>query len=473
MRVVKNYLYNASYQVFILLVPLITTPYLSRVLGPKGVGINSYTNSIIQYFILLGGIGVNLYGNRQIAYVRDNKYKMTQTFYEIFIMRIIAVIIAYMAFILFLSTTNHYHAYYWAQSVSLIAVALDISWFFMGVENFVVTVVRNFMVKIITLILIFSLVKTDQDLTTYIMILSLSLLLGNLTLFPSLRKYVGHPNFNDMHIVHHIMPSIVLFVPQIAIQIYSVVNKTMLGIMVSVQAAGYFEQSDKIVKMILAIVTATGTVMLPHVANAYANGEHKKTRLYLYKSFSFVTAVSVPMFFGLMAVSSKFVPLFFTSRFSAVTPLMIIESIVILLIAWSNVIGAQYLLPTQQVHFYTMSVILGAIINIIVNIPLIMFLGAVGTAIATVLSEIAVTGYQLLSIRKQVNYKLLFTDTFKYLTAGFLMFVVTNLIDRNTSSTWLMLIIEVLLGITIYTLLLLLFRVKMVGETIQMIKNRK
>ncbi len=168
MQVVKNYLYNAAYQVFILLVPLITTPYLARVLGPTGVGINAYTNSIIQYFILFGSIGVNLYGNRQIAYVRDDKDKLTKTFYEIFLMRVMTIILAYAAFLVFLMFTGSYHTYYFAQSVSIIAAAFDISWFFMGMENFGVTVLRNLIVKILTLVSIFLFVKSYNDLYIYI-----------------------------------------------------------------------------------------------------------------------------------------------------------------------------------------------------------------------------------------------------------------------------------------------------------------
>ncbi|ANZ59899.1 flippase [Secundilactobacillus paracollinoides] len=471
MRVIKNYLYNAFYQVFILLVPLITTPYLSRVLGPTGVGINSYTNSIIQYFILFGSVGVNLYGNRQVAFVRDDKCKLTRTFYEIFSMRVLTVILAYVAFLIFLMFTHQYHVYYLAQSVSLVAAAFDISWFFMGVENFAVTVLRNFIVKIITLISIFTFVKSYSDLTTYILILSLSLLIGNITLFPSLRRYIGRPVIKGMHIFKHFWPSLVLFVPQIATQIYLVLNKTMLGSMTSVQAAGYFDQSDKMVKMVLAIVTATGTVMLPHVANAFANGEHEKTKRYLSKSFSFVTAMSVPMTFGLMAVAHKFVPLFFTARFLSVTPIMTIEAIVILLIAWSNAIGTQYLLPTKQTKAYTTSVIVGAIVNLIMNIPLIILWGAIGASMATVLSEASVTLSQLVAIKKQVDFKALFTDTFKYLLAGVLMFVVVWQLDQHLPSTWLMLIVEVILGILLYALLLVVFRVKLIHEAKAILKD--
>ncbi|WP_334329724.1 oligosaccharide flippase family protein [Companilactobacillus sp. HBUAS59699] len=473
MKVVKNYLYNAFYQVFILLVPLVTTPYLARVLGPTGVGINSYTNSVIQYFIVFGSIGVDLYGNRQIAFVRSDKRQLTQTFYEIFFMRIITIVLAYAAFGIFLMLSGQYRIYYLAQSVSLIAAAFDISWFFMGMENFYVTVIRNFVIKILTLISIFTFVKSYSDLGIYIFILSMSLLLGNLTLFPSLRKYLVKADFHHLSIWRHLKPSLVLFLPQVAMQIYGVLNKTMLGIMVSVKATGYFDQSDKMVKMALAIVTATGTVMLPHVANAFAKGEVKKTRHYLYQSFRFVSAIAIPIAFGLMAVTAKFVTLFFTKRFLAVIPIMIIESVVIVLIAWSNVLGIQYLIPTKQMKSYTISVVIGAIVNIIFNIPLIIKWGAIGATIATVLSELSITLYQLFSIRHQVNYRELFSDWSKYLIAGVLMFEVVFELDRILPISWKMLIFEVFVGMVFYTVLLILFRTKIIDEAKSLIRNRK
>lgn len=464
MKVIKNYLYNIFYQIFILIVPLITTPYLARVLGPKGVGINSYTNSIIQYFILFGSIGINLYGNRQIAFIRDDKRRLTQTFYEIFFMRLIAMAIAYIAFLFFFIFINKYKVYYLAQSISLIAAAFDISWFFMGVENFAVTVFRNLLVKIITLISIFMFVKSYGDLNIYILILSLSLLIGNLTLFPSLKRYIGKPNLSSLNILNHMWPSLLLFIPQIATQIYLVLNKTMLGLMISVQAAGYFDQSDKMVKMVLAIVTATGTVMLPHVANAFAKGEHDKTKKFLYNSFSFVTALSIPMTFGLSAIASKFVPLFFTNKFNSVVPIMMIESIVILLIAWSNVIGTQYLLPTKQTEAYTKSVVIGAVVNLITNVPLILLYGAIGSAISTVLSEISVTLYQIIIIRGQVSYQNLFNEVWKYLISGIIMFFAVIAFDKILPSNWFYLLIEVILGICLYLLLLVILKARIIDK---------
>lgn len=464
MKIVKNYIYNASYQIFVLIIPLITTPYLARVLGPKGVGINSYTNSIIQYFILFGSIGINLYGNRQIAFIRDDKKKLTQTFFEIFFIRLITISISYAVFILFFLHVSEFKMYYLAQSVAIIAAGLDISWFFMGVENFAVTVLRNLIVKIITLICIFLFVKTYSDLFLYILILSFSVFFGNLTLFPYLKKYLIKISLLKIRPFKHLGPSLELFIPQIATQIYVVLNKTMLGSMTSVQAAGYFDQSDKIIKIILAVVTATGTVMLPHVSNAFAKGEYRKTKEYLYSSFNFVSVISVPMFFGLIAIASKFVPLFFTQRFIKVVPIISLEAVIILLIAWSNAIGTQYLLPTKRTKVYTTSVVLGAIVNILANIPLIMIFGAKGAAMATVISEFTVTSFQIFSIRNEIEYKSLFSETWKYLLSGVVMYVVVRFMDVFLNFSWTMIILEIFSGVCIYIVMLILFRVKILNQ---------
>lgn len=464
MQIVKNYLYNAIYQVFIIIVPLLTIPYLSRILGPSGIGINSYTNSIVQYFVLFGSIGVGLYGNRQIAFVRDNQVKMSKVFYEIFILRLFTICLAYFLFVAFLIINGQYHAYYLSQSIAIVAAAFDISWFFMGIENFKVTVLRNFIVKLLALFSIFLFVKSYNDLNIYILITVLSTLIGNLTFFPSLHRYLVKVNYRELRPIKHLKQSLVMFIPQIAVQIYWVLNKTMLGSLDSVTSSGFFDQSDKIVKLVLAIVTATGTVMLPRVANAFAHREYSKIKEYMYAGFSFVSAISIPMMFGLIAITPKFVPLFFTSQFSDVIPVLMIESIAIIFIAWSNAIGNQYLLPTNQNKSYTVSVIIGAIVNLMLNIPLIIYLGAVGASIATVISEMSVTVYQLFIIHKQLNLHTLFSDLSKYLIAGLVMFLIVFKISLLTPASWIFILLEITVGIIIYIVLLIFLKAEIINK---------
>ena len=289
-------------------------------------------------------------------------------------------------------------------------------------------------------------------------------------MFPNLRKVVGTPFNVKLNIFKHFMPSLFLFIPEIATQVYVMLNKTMLGIIISVQSSGYYDQSDKVVKLVLAVVTATGTVMLPHVANAFANGKYEKTKEFLYDSFTIVTSISVPMFFGLSAISSKLVPLFFSPKFNMVIPLMQIESVVIVLIAWSNVIGVQYLLPTKQNKKYTTSIVCGALINIVMNIPLILLLGSIGAIISTVISEVVVAGYQFISIKKQVSLRTMFSEIYKYIIAGLIMFVVVYSMNEFLSVTWTSLIIEVIVGMLIYGLAIVVFRAN-VFSVVKKIKN--
>lgn len=473
MKIVKNFLFNMTYQVFILLVPLVTTPYISRVLGSEGVGINAYTNSIIQYFILFGSIGISTYGNRQIAYCRDDKKELSKTFWEISILRFITIFIAYVAFLIYLNMTTQYHSYFIAQSFQIIAAALDISWFFMGLENFKITVVRNFIVKIISLVCIFTMVKSIDDIGTYILILSLSLLFGNLSLWGYLRKYVKRPKFRQLNLAKHLKPSISLFIPQIAIQIYLVLNKTMLGSISGVQSAGYFEYSDRIVKIVLAIVTSIGTVMLPRMSSIFANKDYKKMREYMYTSGDFINFISIPLSFGLAAIAPKFAVWFMGSDFAITGHLMMIESIVIFLIGWGVMLGNQYLIPTNQIRKYTYAVSASAVVNLILNVPLIYTMGVTGATIATVASEITSTGLQLYFIRRQISIFKLFSGFWKYLLAGLIMFIIIRTVNNLWDMNFITLIIEALIGVCVYIGLCLTLRVPFMKVVMKFLREAR
>lgn len=264
-----------------------------------------------------------------------------------------------------------------------------------------------------------------------------------------------------------------MFVPQIATQLYVQLNRTMLGLMVDQKASGFYQYSDSIVKLILAFVTATGTVMLPHVANAFAKGDMKKVHEMLYKSFDFVSALAYPMMFGVAGVSLTLAPLYYSAKYAPVGPAMLIESIVILMIAWSNVIGAQYLIPVNRVKDYTTSVTVGAVINIILNFPLIHFWGLQGAMWATVMSEISVTTYQLFVVRNSLNVKQMFGSTWKYLLSGAVMFVPVFWLNTHMKSRWLWLLIEVIVGIVIYLCMIFLLRAPIINQLKDLLVRRR
>lgn len=472
MKVIRNYLYNVGYQVLAIIVPLITSAYVSRVLRPEGVGANAFTNSIIQYFILFASMGIGYYGNRQIAYVRDNRPKMAKTFWEIQIVKTIMTLVSIIAFEIFLIFYTRQFDYMVAQSLNLIAVAFDISWFYEGVENFKVTVLKNSFVKIMSMIAIFVFIKGPSDVTLYIVVLALSTLLGNLTLWPNIYRDLPKVKIGSLNPWIHFLPMAELFIPQIATQIYVQLNRTMLGVMVNETASGYYQYSDSLVKLILALVTATGTVMLPHVANAVSRGNMEQVNKMLYKSFDFVSAVAYPMMFGLAAISLTLAPKYYGPGYGAVGPAMMIESIVILMIAWSNVLGVQYLLPIHHQKQFTISVTVGALINIVLNFPLIKIWGLNGAMWATVLSEIGVMLYQLWAVKRLLNFRDLFFDSWKYLISSLVMFSIVFFMNRRLKSSWLMMIFEIFVGAGIYLFLICIMKAPIIKQINNIVKNK-
>jgi O-antigen/teichoic acid export membrane protein len=472
MKVIKNYLYNAGYQILYMLAPLITVPYISRNLGAHASGINSYTNAWVTFFYLMGQMGVTLYGNREIAYHRDDIDARSRTFWSIELLQILTVsssLIVYLVAVIFFSTT--FQKYFLLQSLWIIAAGVDISWYFMGLEDFKKTVVRNTIVKLISIAAIFIFVRRPSDLWKYILLLGVAQLGGSLTLWPYLRGSIHGVKLRNLHPLKHFYPAFLLFIPTITTQVYVVVNRLMLGRMSTQAATGQFDYGDKIVKLVLAIVTATGTVMLPHVANKFSKGDIKGVRQSLYNSFDFVTALAVPMMFGLMAISKKFAPWFLGSEYVPTGVLMFIESPIILFIAWSNVTGTQYLMPVNRVHEYTASVTAGAISNIVFNLFLIQRFGANGAALATVLSELLVTAVQLMFIRNTIRRRQLFSSVWKYLVAGFVMFVVVYRFNQMMRMSIPNLLVQVVIGALVYCTGVFLLRAPIIKQAIQLLKH--
>ena len=473
MKVIKNYLYNAGYQILNMVLPLITVPYISRVLGAHDVGINEYTNSWVTFFFLMGQMGITLYGNREVAYHRDDLYERSRTFWGVEALQLLTVsasLIAYLTAVFLFSTT--FKQYFLLQGIWIVATGLDVSWYFMGLENFKVTVVRNTFVRLISIVLIFTVIKDTGDLGKYIAILGGTQLVGNLTLWPYLKDNVVWVKVSKWHPFQHFYPALLLFIPTITTQVYLVLNRLMLGRMSTQVALGNFGQADKIVKFVLAIVTATGTVMLPHVANKFAKGDIRGVRSSLYSSFNFVSAISVPMMFGLMAISARFAPWFLGTDFELAGHIMFLESPIIVLIAWSNVTGTQYLMPVNRVKEYTTSVTIGAVSNVIFNLFLIEGWGANGAAVATVCSEFLVTASQIAMIRGTIKRRKLFREQWKYFLCGFLMYLVVNRICLVINMTVANLCLEVVVGMIVYFLGLLLTKASILTEAGKLIKDK-
>lgn len=458
MRIIKNYLYSVGYQILNMILPLITGPYVSRVLGPKGVGINTYTGAVIQYFVLFAGLGIALYGNRQIAYVKGDAHELSITFWEIQSLKMATTIIALIVFFFYVGFVREYRLYLLLQGSYIVATGLDISWLYEGVEDFKKTFTRNTSVRIISLVMILVLVHKPTDVWLYILILAISNLGGYVALWPTIGTFVKTINFSELRPIRHLRGVLVLFVPYMTLNIYPVINKTLLKHFMGVDSSGYYEKSDVMIRMALAIVTSVSAVMLPHTSKAFADGKYDQIKRLLKSSFSYVTMMAIPIALGMAAVAPKFGRFFYGPGFSPVGPAMMIESGAIVFMGWSSITGNQFLIPTRQSRYYTHSVLLGSLINIVLDVPLIAVLGLNGAAIATLLAEAFISIYQLIVIGRQISYREWIPDICKYFLAGIVMFSVVFAISSNVSMTIITLLIESTIGAFIYAIILLLLR---------------
>lgn len=459
----KNFIYNIIYQVLILIIPLITAPYLARVVGADGVGIYSYTYSIVYYFMLFTLLGVNNYGNRTIAKIRDNKEKLSRTFWEIYSLQLvlgILMLIVYNGY-LFLFC-KQYKSIALIQSLFIISAILDINWFFFGIEEFKKTIARNTLVKLGNLILIFLLVKGKSDLWKYTLIMAGTTCIGQLILWSFIRKKIKFVNIKPKDIIRHIKPNLILFIPVIAISLYKMMDKVMLGTLSNVTEVGLYENAEKIVNIPMTLITALGTIMLPRISNIIANGKIDKVKEYISKSISLVMFMAFAMTLGLIAIGKSFAPLYFGEEFVKSGTLIMMLALTLPFLAFANVLRTQYLIPKEKDKVYIISVSLGAITNLIMNIIFIPKFASVGACIGTISAEAIVMIYQTLSVRKELPVNQYLKCIVPFLLKSFLMFLIIYPLKWLSINSIYILILQIFIGVICYGLLNIKYILKLV-----------
>lgn len=467
-----NFLYNFLYQVTIVLLPLITIPYVSRVLRANGIGIDSLTKSNTEYFILFGTLGLSVYANKAIAQIRDNKENLKKTFWEIFIFQFIGCCISYIIFMLSLGKNNMYSNYYVLQGVSIISYSIDISWYFMGIEDFKKASLRSFFVKITSVLLIFALVNKPSDLNKYILINCITNLFGQLIMWKYVdRNILNIKNLKNVNVFKHFIPIFTLFIPQMAIKLYMVLDKTMLGVWSGATEVGYYDQSQKMIRVILSATTAIGMVILPRISNLFSTGKDIEAKEYLKKSFKFISFLSVPSCFGIIAISGNLIPVFWGEEFRRIILLTMLSSILIIIIGLGNVFGSQYLLAKSKNREYTISVSIGALFNVILNFILIPKFNSLGAVWATIISELIISMIQVFFAKTIFNIYWI-KETLNYWGAAIFMFIAIIFMNKLLINTMILLIVQVLFGSGIYITILLLLKDKLIVENLIIIENK-
>lgn len=453
-----NVIYQMIYEILALALPLITTPYISRVLGAEGIGVYSYTYSVAYYFGLVGMLGVKNHGNREVAKNRNTTEQIEQTFLSIYSVQLICSIVVTILFALSIPIVDgKLRVFYSIQIIYVISCAIDINWFFWGLEQFRITVLGNSLIKIANFAAIFIFVKKPNDLWVYCLIMVLCCLASQMIMwFYYLRNYrVYRVPLYDIR--KHIKPMLLLFIPVVAVSLFNVMDKIMVGSMSSKVQLGYYENSEKIINCVKTVITSFGTVMMPRMAKLVADRDEKQREYYMSLSSEGIFFIAFALCFGLIAVSNHFAPIFFGMEFVSCGPLMIGLAVSLPFSAFANFIRTQYLIPNNHDKTYIIAVITGAVLNVFINAMLIPTLLAMGAVIGTIIAEGAVCIVQCLLICKEMKLGSYIKKTIPYLLSGIIMALVVTYAGRVLSANIVSLIIKVVIGAFVYCCCSLLY----------------
>ncbi len=456
----RNYIYNVTYNILMIISPLVTAPYLSRVLEADGIGTVSFVASIVNYFLLFADMGTGGYGQREISYVRDDPDKMSQVFWELQILRFVNIIICMALYLLLTGIyAKENHVIYLIFSLNIFNSILAIGWFLGGLEEFGVMVLRNIIVRIIDIIFVFTFVKVKSDLPIYLLGTTFFSILSNIVVLGQLRPYIRRPDFRTLRPYRHLKTAFSFFVPSIAIQVYTVLDKSMLGFFTEGGFEnGYYEQSMKISKLVLALITSLVSVMVPRIGYLFGKNDHKQINDYMYESYRFIWFLGIPLCFGLIGIADNFVPWFFGPGYDKVSGLLKISSILIIAIGFGVTTGGQYLVSTQRQNLLTLSVVVGAVLNFTMNLILIRPFQSYGAMYASVIAEITVSSVQLYVVRKELSITKIMASSQNYFLAGAIMLSSVLFMNSKLTPSIIHTFIMILTGAVIYFAVLLIIR---------------
>ncbi len=454
-----NYLYSLLYKVLTIIIPLITTPYLTRGLGAASLGEYAVHFSIASYFVMFIKMGLDNYGNRTIASIRENKSNLYNAFWSIYMMQLCFSVIAtvlYVVYCIFISSDIRLSI---IMGIYIFSAIIDITWLFYGLEEFKITVTRSVIVKLVSTICIFIFVHNESDLVAYSIIMTLSFFINQALLWPFVIRKIKVCHVTKQDIVIHVKPNLILFIPVLAVSLYTIMDKIMLGYLSNSTQVGYYDSSEKIIQIPLAFITSLGAVMLPKVSNMYANKKDEDAIRLFGKSIDLSMFLSSVLSFGIMGIANTFVPWYYGNDFSLCIDLFAILLPSCLFVSFANVVRTQYLIPKKKDKVYIYSVVLGAVVNMILNLFLIPGLQSIGASIATFVAEGCVFGLQVFLIRKELPVMKYILQSIKYVVFGVLMYYVLININFAAFSELYIIVFKTVIGATIYMLLYFLYRI--------------
>lgn len=470
----KNYIYRTLYEVLVVLTPLITTPYIARVLGSTGVGISSYTHSLMAFFTMFAALGTPQYGLREIARCRDNPQESSRLFWEIELLTVFTSSICLVGWIILCFFYREYTPYLFALTPLLLGTMVNINWYFTAHEKVLYTVLRNAACKVLGIILLFTLIKTRQHLFLYILLNSLVTLLGNLSMWTYLPKMLVKVDFRTLTFRRHLKETLIYFVPTIATSVYHVLDKTLLGLIIhNYSVSGFYDQAHRIYSIINSLVfTSLNAVMEARISYLFAKGNDREIKRRIHRALDFTMLTGFACVFGVVGVAKVFVPLFWGEGWAPVEQLIYLMAPLTMIIGVSYCLGSLYYNPSGNRAQSARYLIYGACINLVLNLLLIPRWSAAGAVIASIIAEFSITVMYFKNCRGYLTINALAECSWKRLLVGAGMCLLVMAIGRiQLPNSVLKLVLQVAAGASFYVGVLYLLRDAMLKELLKTVSD--
>lgn len=461
---IKNIGYNIISQVVALIVPLITAPYIARIFNAELIGEYSYALANSSYFVLIECLGFALYGQIMIASYRDNKEKVSRIFFEIMILKLLLMIISSAAYIyiIVLHAEAEQKVLFLVMLLNIIASGIDVTWFLNGMEEFKVIAIRSVIVRLVNLFGVFALVKNEQNFLIYAIIMQGTNVVANLSVYPNVLKQIDFKYLKNINVYKHIKPAGVYFVPGLINTIFSSSDKTMLGIWAGNYEVGIYEQANKISQICMSAICTIGNVILPRASYLYHNDDTgKKANTLIYNSMSAVQMIAVPSVFGIVAISSEFVPIFFGKGYEKSAIVLSILSVNVLATAMCNLLGQQCLIARERQKDYNIAIVISAVINIAFNFAAIKMEKSIGAARASALASTICLGVILYRSKETIKLKSIISESWKYYVSSIAMYFVILVIRKICYCSIKGIVLHIIMGVIVYFGFLIALREKM------------
>ncbi len=455
-----NFVMSMAYQVLVVILPMITAPYVARVLGADKSGIYSFTASYQTYFSMFAALGTVSYGSREIARNRKDRPLRSKLFWEIELMTVLTSTVSIIAFIAFIASRDRYQIYYIPQVMAILAVMFDISWFFTGIEEFRYIVTKNAVFKLLGAVMIFALVHKPEDLLIYIIILSASTMLGNMSMWIHMPRFLAPVDFRTLKIRRHLKETLVYFIPSVATSVYTVLDKTLIGEITRNEAEnGCYDKVVQIINIMKALTfTALNSVLGARISFLFAEKKYDEIRMRIETSINYILFMGLAIGFGLAGVAPRFIPWFLGPGYDRSVMMLIMMSPIVVIIGVSNCLGSQYYTPSGKRAQSARFIIAGSVVNLILNLILIPRFWGYGAIAASLIAELTITILYITFAGESFHPVVLLRDGWKKLIAAALMFAAVRLIDPYFNSNFIALVCEVCLGGAIYIAVLFILR---------------